>query len=168
MALSIEFEDIQGLVRFGYKHLTEACYFLVNVNDPSAARNWLGRCPITSAVQLEQPPKTALQVAFTSEGLRTLGVPSTVISGFSAEFISGMVGDENRSRRLGDTGVDSPSHWKWGYSSKIPHAVLMLFAQPGLLESWKRSVKGAVWDTAFKDVICLPTSNLQGREPFGF
>ena len=35
---SVELDDVQGLVRFGYGHLTEACFLLLRVKDPAAAR----------------------------------------------------------------------------------------------------------------------------------
>jgi Dyp-type peroxidase family len=164
----VDYHDIQGIVRFGYPRMTEACYFLVTINAPSAARAWLNNALITTAVKLDEPPKTALQIAFTREGLEFLEVPQKVIDGFSAEFVSGMSADTNRSRRLGDIGANSPSNWKWGNVGSVPHAVLMVFAEPGLLENWKLSVKGPSWNAAFEELACLPTSNMDGREPFGF
>jgi deferrochelatase/peroxidase EfeB len=168
MAASVDYGDIQGLARFAYAHMTEACYLLVKVRYASAARAWLASAPVNSAVKLDQPPKTALQVAFTRAGLEALEIPQRVITQFSAEFISGAAGDEDRSRRLGDTGVNAPSNWTWGAASNVPHAVVMLFAEPGLLDTWKRSIKGQFWDAAFEEIECLPTSNMGGREPFGF
>ncbi|MFZ0773872.1 MAG: hypothetical protein WCA49_08865 [Candidatus Sulfotelmatobacter sp.] len=168
MASSVDYGDIQGLARFAYAHMTEACYFLVKIRNASSARAWLANAPITSAVKLEQPPKSALQIAFTREGLEALAVPQSVVAQFSAEFISGVAGDDNRSRRLGDTGANSPSNWRWGGAGKIPHAVVMLFAEPGLLDPWKKSIKGQFWNTAFEEIDCLPTSDMGGHEPFGF
>jgi deferrochelatase/peroxidase EfeB len=164
----VDYGDIQGLVRFGYARMTEACYLLVAVRDPSAARSWLSSVPVTSAVNLAQPPKTALQVAFTREGLEAFGVPQDILAGFSAEFVSGLAGDDNRSLRLGDVNVNSPSNWKWGGVGRVPHACVMLFAEPGILDSWKQSIKGQFWNAAFAEIDCLPTSDMGGREPFGF
>src|ERR1039458_4059240 len=86
----VDYSDVQGLVRFGYASMTEACYLLVNVRQTAAARQWLATAPITTAVKLHPPPKTALQVAFTRQGLEALHVPQTLIAGFSAEFIAGI------------------------------------------------------------------------------
>jgi deferrochelatase/peroxidase EfeB len=168
MASSVDYGDVQGLVRFGYARMTEACYLLVRIRTASAARTWLSNAPITSAVKLDQPPKTALQIAFTREGLEALGVPRNVVRGFSPEFVSGMTGDENRSRRLGDVTANSPSNWKWGSASRVPDAVVMLFAEPGLLDSWKQSIKEHSWNAAFEELDGLTTSDMGGREPFGF
>ena len=98
----VDYSDVQGLVRFGYSRMTEACYCLVKVREIAAVRQWLATAPVTTAVRLNPPPKTALQVAFTRQGLEALNVPQSVIAGFSAEFIGGMASDQNRSRRLGD------------------------------------------------------------------
>ena len=168
MSSSVDYSDVQGLVRFGFGKMTEACYILLNIKNAPAARAWLTSSPITTAIKLDPPPETALQIAFTSHGLEALGVPSNMIVGFSAEFIVGMAGEEDRSRRLGDTGTNSPSSWRWGGLGKVPHLVVMLFANPHLLEGWKRSVMDAAWNTAFEEIECLPTSDMGGREPFGF
>lgn len=165
---AIDYSDVQGLVRFGYGRMTEACFFLLRVENLSAVRSWLATAPVTTAVETERSPVTALQVAFTREGLQALGVPKDVIQGFSPEFISGMAGEESRSRRLGDVGANTPSRWQWGGQGNVPYMLLMLYAEPGRLEGWKQIVKGAFWDAAFQVLDCLSTSNLDGVEPFGF
>ena len=71
---AVELDDIQGLARFAYKNHTEAVFLLLRITDSAAARAWLGRAALTDAVSREPPPRTALQVALTSEGLRALGV----------------------------------------------------------------------------------------------
>ena len=168
MTLPFDYGDVQGLVRFGYAHLTDACYFLVRVSNAAAVRQWLATAPLTTAVALNPPPKTALQIAFTRQGLEALRVPHSVIAGFSAEFIGGMASDQNRSRRLGDVATNSPAEWRWGNAATIPHAVVMLFSEAGLLESWKDAIRGRSWSTGFEEIECLPTSDMGGREPFGF
>ena len=98
----------------------------------------------------------------------TLGIADDVLAGFSAEFLSGMAGQESRSRRLGDVGANSPQYWQWGGAGRVPHMVAMLYAQPDRLEAWKQTIQGTQWDLAFDVLDCLPTSNLFGVEPFGF
>ncbi len=164
----VDYSDIQGLVRFGYGKLTESCFFLLNIRDASAARAWLTTAPITNAVELDQAPPTALQIAFTRQGLEALEIPADVLAGFSDEFLSGMAGEEGRSRRLGDVAADAPQYWQWGMQGRVPHVVLMLYAKPGLLEAWKQTIQGSNWNAAFDAITCLPTSNLCDVEPFGF
>jgi len=164
----VDYADIQGLVRFGYGALTEASFLLLRIRDAAAARSWLASAPVSNAVALAQAPDTALQVAFTCEGLRALGLNKDVLAGFSAEFYSGMSGDESRSRRLGDVGANSPQYWEWGGQNKEPHLVVMLYARENQLDSWSQAIRGPHWDDVFDLVDSLPTSNLFGVEPFGF
>jgi deferrochelatase/peroxidase EfeB len=170
MPSTIDYADIQGLVRFGFGSMTEACYFLVKIKDPAVAREWLKGVHdhITTAEEKKPAPRTALQIAFTHEGLKKMQVPEHVREGFSAEFRSGMAGDESRSRRLGDTGTNSPDQWVWGRNNNVPHAAVILFSEFGLLEEWKASIQGEKWAAAFDEIRCLPTTNMGGVEPFGF
>jgi deferrochelatase/peroxidase EfeB len=164
---SIDYSDVQGLVRYGFGGMTECCFYLVKVRDVRAASAWLAAAPVTTAEEKNPPPTLALQIAFTSQGLETLGVPDSVIKEFSSEFVSGMTGDENRSRRLGDNGTNSPDRWRWGHGEKVPHLLVMIYAKQEL-SNWEQSVKGERWDDAFEVIDRLATSQLGEREPFGF
>lgn len=168
MSNKIDFADIQGLVRFGYSKLTDACYYLLGVRDAHSASEWLRSAPVSSAVMLHDAPESALQVAFTSAGLSALGVPIDVMAGFSPEFLSGMADDMNRSQRLGDVAASAPTKWRWGTSDSMPQVLLMLFARPGKLEALRNTVESDGFLRAFTVFDCLLTSNLCGIEPFGF
>jgi Dyp-type peroxidase family len=165
---SIDYSDIQSLVRYGHGHLKEACFLLLKVENLVAARSWLATAPVTNAAERKSLPATALQIAFTCQGLQSLGVPDSVIKGFSPEFVSGMVGEESRSRRLGDTGASAPSRWQWGSPGNTPDVLLMLYAKEGQLEEWKETVVGRSFDTGFQLLDCLDTEDLDSYEPFGF
>jgi len=166
----VEYEDIQGLVRFGHGRLTEARFFLLTVTDRAAARAWLRAAPVTSAVTSVPPPDTALQVAFTWEGLRALGLPARVADGFSAEFITGMAGEESRSRRLGDVGASAPPRWRWGAPGDEVHVLVAAYATRERFEAWTRTLRGDGWAPAFRERSCLETSPSEAGpfEPFGF
>jgi deferrochelatase/peroxidase EfeB len=169
MTLSrVDFADVQGLVRYGYAHMTEASFLLLQVRDPRAARAWLRSAPVTTAVRVDPRPKTALQVAFTREGLEALAVPAAIIRGFSAEFVSGLASEESRSRRLGDVGASAPSDWQWGGPGRVPHVLVLLYAEPGRLESWTRTVTRDPWGAAFQVLPSPPPAPLDDVEPFGF
>src|SRR6267143_7252653 len=86
----VDYSDVQGLVRFGYKLMKEASYVLLRVKNVAAVRSWLRTAPVTSAVVTDPPPSTAMQIAFTAAGLKALGVPASVLAGFSSEFLAGM------------------------------------------------------------------------------
>jgi len=155
-------------VRFGYASLTEACFRLLRVKDFNAARSWIGAAPVTNAVETSSAPDNALQIAITSEGLRALNVPDDIVYGFSAEFISGMAGEESRSRRLGDVAFNAPSNWRWGSAGSVPHLLVMLYSKPRGLDAWTQTAKGQFWSSAFEEIDCLSTADMQGFEPFGF
>lgn len=160
--------DIQGLVASGFPDLNDAVYLLLTIKDPEAARRWLNTAPLTTASQTLSPLSSALQVAFTAAGLEKIGATSAVMEGFSHEFLSGMAGDENRSRRLGDTGSNSPAKWSWGAGERTPHLVVMIFAKRGELDRREAEIRTERWNAAFQELERLSTSDLDGREPFGF
>jgi deferrochelatase/peroxidase EfeB len=163
----VELDDIQGLLRFAFKYNTEACFLLLRVKDPAAARAWIAEAPVANAVTLDHPPETVLQLAFTYEGLLALGVPTDIAEGFSVEFIEGMAGDANRARRLGDVGPNDPGRWQWGAGARVPHAAALLYARPGGLDDWQRSIERQ-YAAGFELLASLSTSDMGGVEPFGF
>ena len=165
---AVDYDDVQGLVRYGYAHMTEARFLLLRVADPGAARAWLRGAPVTTAQRTEPRPAVALQVALSGEGLEALGVPAAILQGFSTEFLSGMAGEESRSRRLGDVAASSPSTWQWGGPGRVPHVLVLLYAEPGRLEPWTRTVTPDPWKTAFRVLPSPDLSLLDGVEPFGF
>jgi deferrochelatase/peroxidase EfeB len=162
-----EYGDVQGLVRSGYRRMKEASFALLKVRSLDAARAWLASAPVTSAAALDPRPATATHVAFTAAGLEALAVPAAARAGFSPEFLAGMT-EESRSRRLGDAGPNAPSHWAWGGPGREPHALVMLFAEPGRLGALARELTGRAWSAAFEPLAWLESGDLRGAEPFGF
>jgi deferrochelatase/peroxidase EfeB len=167
MVKTVEFDQIQGIVRFGYRKLTECSFLLVTIQDAAAARQWLAAAPVTSAVTLTDAPQTALQIALTHEGFKQLGCEPELLNQFSAEFQSGL-SNSARARLLGDVGDSAPEAWKWGTGAQSVHLLLMLYARPGGLAEWKRSLQTDGWDQAFHVVTELTTADMDGVEPFGF
>jgi Dyp-type peroxidase family len=122
----LETHDIQGLLRRGYKRLTEARFLLLAVVDAARAREYLQGLHLTVAA--DSPENLALHVAFTASGLAALGVPDTALRTFSREFLEGM--DEGvRADTLGDRGDNDPSMWEWGHKSKPVHVLLLVYAE---------------------------------------
>jgi len=164
---AVDLADIQGLLRFGFKHHTEALILLLRVKDAAAARSWLGQVQVTSAVTLDPVPPTALQVALTRAGMAALGVAGGAVGGFSEEFLEGMAGDGNRIRRLGDVGASAPELWNWGSGDREPHVAVLLYAMPGHLADLQHTTElGCV--LGFDVMYRLTTTDMGGREPFGF
>jgi Dyp-type peroxidase family len=167
MSRMAEAADVQGLVRGGYPGLAEAVFVLLRVTDARAARRWLASVRVTTAADLDSHVTTAVQIAVSAQGLRALGVSSDLIAGFSAEFLSGIAGDTQRSRRLGDVGANAPEHWIWG-GAATPDVLLALYAEAGKLAALRDSVVTDDALACFAIVAELPTSDMGGREPFGF
>ena len=167
MPNEIDYDDVQGLVRFGFGKMDGACFYLVSIKDVSAARAWLANAHVTTGRTLIPPPETALQVAFTVDGLRALRVPDDVIAGFAPEFVAGMT-EESRSRRLGDVGENAPGKWRWGHADRTPHLAIMMYGKQSALAECEAEFKGSSWDIAFEVLERLGTSDLGDVEPFGF
>jgi deferrochelatase/peroxidase EfeB len=163
----VDYADVQGLVRFGYGHMSSASYVLVNIKNATAAKAWIRSAPVTTAIAQKPPPKTALNIAFTASGLRALGVSESIMSGFSHEFRGGMA-QESRARQLGDVGTNASSKWTWGGYGREPHALVMFFAEPDQFDSFVHTTRGNSWVDGFEELKTLGTSNLDGDEPFGF
>lgn len=164
----VDYRDVQGILRFGYGHLPEACFFLLQIDNPAATRRWLREVKVTTAEELPEPPDAALQIAVTREGLEALELPEELVAQFSNEFVSGMAGEESRSHRLGDLGASAPESWSWGSAGKIPHVLLMLYAREGALESWQESTASSLPAAGLRQMACLVCSFMDGKEPFGF
>ena len=159
-----EFADMQGLLYTGYSTLTEACFLLLRVADPATARAWLAAVDVTTADR--RNVAAAVQLALTVHGMQALGVAPATIAGFSAEFLTGMAGQESRSRRLGDVGPNAPSQWAWG--ADPPHLVVFLYAAKGGLAALRQQVETAGFARAFVLLRVLGTTDMGGHEPFGF
>src|SRR5262245_30252890 len=153
--LPVDYADIQGLVRFGHGKLKQGLYAVLRIKSAEDARAWLRTAPVTTATATSPPPTAALQVAFTAEGLRALGMAPSVLAGFSAEFRTGMT-EGNRSRRLGDVVENDPSKWDWGRPGATPHVLAMFFAEEGQLERFMGEATGEAWRNGFEVVRCLP------------
>jgi len=159
-----DFTDMQGLLYTGYSTLTEACFLLLRIADPAAARAWLAAADVTTADK--RNVATALQVALSVEGMQALGVAPATIAGFSAEFLTGIAGQASRSRRLGDVGTNAPGNWIWG--ADPAHVVVLLYAAKGGLAALRQQVETAAFAQAFTLLRVLDTTDMGGHEPFGF
>jgi len=161
-----ELQDVQGLVARGYGSLNAARFLLLGIDDPAAARAWLGGLTVTAADA--RPNGRAVHVALTSAGLRRLGLDEAVVGLFSNEFADGMTA-EHRSRNLGDIAENAPQHWDWG-GPRTPevHAALLLYARDepalgALVGEHEAGVRPGL-----RILASLETADFDRREPFGF
>ena len=147
-------------MRFGHGKLTEACFLLLNIRDASAARSWLATAPLTTAVNLGRAPKTALQVAFTREGLQTLGRQTHPRRIFRRVRLR-----HGRRRQpftpSGRCRSQRSAILAVGWAGKVPHVLVMLYAQHGLLEGWKQTIQGDAVGRRFRVwIVCQPPTCL--------
>ena len=172
MTVSLELADLQGLVVRGYGSLRAACFLLLRLDDPAAST------PLARLVRLvtsgsSTPAASAVNIAFSWEGLRRLGLPRDALAGFPPEFASGMT-DPARSRFLGDVGNRAPASWAWGGPSTASVDVLLLIygRDQQVLQQMLEEIRGSL--TGVTEVARLPAAELPARgtdgfrEPFGF
>jgi deferrochelatase/peroxidase EfeB len=169
----VDCSDIQAIAYTAFGTLTGAAYLLLRVVDAPAARRFLGGLKLASVADLQSGAEPveladATQCAATAAGLRALGVAESVVQRFNPEFVEGMTGSPNRSRRLGDTGLNAPDRWIWGVGEREPHVLLMLFARPERIGDLAGERSAAAEQSGFVVIEALPTSDMGGVEPFGF
>jgi Dyp-type peroxidase family len=164
----LERHDIQGLVARGYADLKLASYILLRIDDPDVARAWLRDQLDAITPAPARPADSALNVAFSAEGLARLGLSDDALNQFSNEFTAGMT-TPHRRRMFGDVGRSAPETWRWGGpSTPAPHLLLLLFARD-LDTLSKRATNLSDGYRGVSELDRLDTTaDLDGREPFGF
>ncbi|WP_224370447.1 Dyp-type peroxidase [Hyalangium versicolor] len=197
----LQYEDIQGLLRFGYGYLPCARYLFLQVKKGDAARirakEWLASIVGSVANAADAPrrerPARVLQIAFTADGLDAFGLfkkgeeGERLMGTFLPEFVKGMA-EENRAKKLGDTGGSEPKRWCFGgpQKEKRIHVALILFAQtPDELEAFfqehRQQYTDALHEVFKQDAALRPVSQEAASpsseedsektlfvEPFGF
>ncbi len=159
----VDYRDIQGLVRFGYGHLTRGalpCW----CRSPTPRRRARGSAAnrgVTNAVAGRQAADARCRSPSRCEGLRKLGVRRQVLEGFSLEFQRRH--GRTRTARAGSatSATNDPERWHWGgagqaVSARPDHA---LRGGRRSRRTGRRRSKGALWEAAFTQVYRLSTSS---------
>jgi Dyp-type peroxidase family len=167
----LQVDDIQGIILHGYGKLQSACFLLLNITNPAAARTWLGALEIRSAESRPSETDRCINIAFTRAGLGRLGLSDELTKMLSGELCEGMAATEHRRRILGDVGDSSPDRWEWGGThSPEPHILLMLYARDDealaiLLEEQRSRLSSS----GLESIKQLDAARLPGdKEHFGF
>ena len=119
MTQQLDLPDIQGNIiraygRFGFP---KARFFFLKINDGDRGREFVGTITkrVTTSVSWGPPPKgvipkpkAPINIAFTYNGLKALGLPRGSLAGFPEEFAMGM---KARKDILGDDGPSAPEYW---------------------------------------------------------
>ncbi len=169
MAVKLDLDDIQGLIARGYRTLPHARFTIFAAPSAAAGHallSWL--LPrVTPAGRFAS--SSALHVAYTAAGLRRLGLPESVIAGFSAQFTGGMTGPD-RSRFLGDAGESDPRCWDWGGPQQPPvdGLILLYAASPEALDARQAELAARIGAVGIRQVTVLDTRKVGSNEPFGF
>jgi Dyp-type peroxidase family len=126
----LECEDIQHILLTRAPALTGR-YEFFSFHDTTGGRDWLSA--ILEQVQSAADARVSVDqnsrwvtVAFTSNGMRALGVNEASLATFPEEFKQGMVA---RAQMLGDTGDNHPDRWVDGLARADLHAIAILFAR---------------------------------------
>jgi Dyp-type peroxidase family len=164
---TLDLDGIQGIVLRGYR-LPVGCYLYLKITDAAQARDWIADLAghVTTAATWESKPATALNVAFTANGLRALGVSGATIASFSMPFVQGMAA---RADLLGDRGDSAPTNWEDGLGGPSVHILVLLSASgvDSLVqhERWVTGTLGAALVVVGRqEVAMLPDA----REHFGY
>jgi Dyp-type peroxidase family len=130
----LELNDIQGNTIFGYR-FPQTRFLLIRFGEVESGRRFLE--VIEPAVMTSTrwavddlgrtiKPESTLNIAFTYEGLKALGVPYRSLASFPPEFQQGMLA---RAPLNHDTGQSDPSRWEKVWRSGQVHALLSLYGR---------------------------------------
>lgn len=163
--------DIQGNLLRGY-NMSFAKYLFYRWETLTQGREWVTQ--LLPGVTISAPwsdgkkPGSALNVAFTHQGLNALGLSPNALASFPDEFKQGMAA---RAAILGDFGENDPAKWDKFLGSTNVHALVIIHATSEAvrqqaaadLEALRKRVGG---------VTCLFEEDAAGfddhKEHFGF
>lgn len=167
--MTLDLDDIQGLVARGYGNLKAAAFLLLAIDDAATARGWVGAASRTITNGEARPDGHAINLGFTSSGLERLGLAPHMLRMFSNEFVSGMT-TPHRTRILGDLAENAPSRWEWGGPSNptIDAALLLYARDDASLATLEDEQIRLLEEGGVRLLRRLGTVNLDGFEPFGF
>jgi Dyp-type peroxidase family len=163
-AARVDLADIQGNVLRGYT-LPAAAYLFLRIVDVDRASALMRRMlpQVMTASPWDEPPATAMNVAFTFAGLSALGLESDVLDSFPEAFRQGMAA---RAQWLGDRGPSAPEHWEFSGAHVLVtvYAVDVSRLRAALAEILAADVGNGVELVHLQRAESLP----EGRDHFGF
>jgi Dyp-type peroxidase family len=168
--VELELDDIQGIILFGYAKLPASCFILLSIDEPLAARQWIGSLADELPTGHKTPEGQAVNIAFTYVGLQNLGLSEDALGTFSLEFTEGIT-TAHRQRTLGDFDQNDPAKWFWGGpNNDAVHAVLMLYASDyDTLNTLVATKRAVLVMSGWREITTLETFDLKyDKEHFGF
>jgi Dyp-type peroxidase family len=165
----IDRPNIQGFVVRGYR-LPYAGYVFLRIDDAARARAALAEFipQVITAEHWTDKPESGINVAFSFEGLRALGLQDRSLDAFPEEFRAGMA---SRATVLGDIGESAPENWEAPFRDREGHVLVMVSAKDAAaLEARNERVREAADRTGGASVVGfqLGAALEGGREHFGY
>jgi hypothetical protein len=171
----LDLNDIQGLIKRGYDNLPFSNILLLRVGDARKVKQWLqGLLPKLSRGGIKDNT-LEVNIAFTYEGFKALGLSDLLRQHFSREFEEGM-SEASRSRLLGDfdpeTKKSKVPEWDWrdGEGDEAVHLMLLVYGlEEHLVETYCEDLNLCLSDNGLDKYTKLVTIKLEeSREHFGF
>src|SRR6516225_4643446 len=164
----LELDDIQHFL-LARPRAPVARYGFLTFRQPAEGRAWLSglidKVGTARAVGAAGATDSRwVTLAFTSNGLRALGLSDASLASFPEEFRQGMAA---RAEVLGDTGANHPDHWVGGLASPDLHAIVILFASD-VAERERCVQEHQQYVAQFPDVVALSTLDLEAIPPFEY
>ncbi len=167
---TLELSDIQGYIVRGYKHMMYSRYVLLNITDPASAKKFILEQSEHIMSVAGYSDTNCLNIAFTAEGLRALGLKEPNIQNFTREFREGMT-TPHRQRLLGDFDSSAPTEWIWGGpNNEAVHILLMVFgSNKDTAIEYYNQLSSQYTNLGLKEVFQIDGQTLPGnKEHFGF
>lgn len=183
---AIEWSDIQGIIRRGFKNHKCSMFLVLKVANRQNAGRWLsGLSPsiVSGDMGEGKLPECVVNISFTAKGLRAMGLDNLEMLQFSEEFNDGMApvplpGQQTtrRSGMLGDIRHNNPDLWNWGGWITTQSAKTKKISIKGnadnvhiLLNVYGQSIE--VLEQKFKQLITTKSGvalsvNRKGKHPF--
>jgi Dyp-type peroxidase family len=128
----LELKDIQGIIVSGYGHLSHSQYLFLEIEHAAKVKVWLRsllkHAAITASDWGDTKPSVAVNLAVSYSGMQKLGSSQDLLQSFAKEFVEGM-GEPNRSRQLGDFGINAPNQWEQPWQPGTESVDLLLILQ---------------------------------------
>jgi Dyp-type peroxidase family len=171
-SLWFSLDDCQPGTLESIRNVTCGVLWVGTVEDPVRFRDQLCRALDTRLIKGRTDSATCgVTVAFTVNGLRTLGVQYRWHAAFVEDaFGQGM---QARAQSLGDTGPNDPTHWDGGWRDP-EHLHVAFWIQAGTINERKALTDDVTGHfTSVQRRLDVPTKRLtssdgQSQEPFGF
>jgi Dyp-type peroxidase family len=165
----LDLARIQGFVVRGYR-LPFAGYLFLRIDDLDKALRWISGITeqVLTAAPWSEKPASGVNIAFSYQGLRVLGLPDASLAGFPEEFRQGMAA---RADVLGDAGESAPANWEGGFGTPDVHVLVMISAMHRhALDAHDRRLRRSIEDSGGVTIVYtdMGTALPKGVEHFGY